>query len=68
MSLRAPSVYTIYSHLRDTLGGSCCDNRDCRPARYRLREGGVQMLVDGQWIAVPENRIQYLALPGNTGE
>ena len=63
-----PGAHDIYSHLLDTVGGSCCDSRDCRPARYRLRDGGVQMLVDGRWIAVPEDKIQYLALPGDTGE
>jgi hypothetical protein len=26
------------------------------------------MLVDGEWIAVPEYTIQYRALPGDTGE
>ena len=61
-------VHDIYSHLKNNLGASCCDNRDCQPARYRLRATGVEMLVDGQWVAVPDHKIQYRALPGDTGE
>ena len=58
----------IYSHLRDERGASCCDDQDCRPAFYRLTTRGVQMYVDQQWIDVPEERIQYRALPGDRGE
>ena len=35
---------------------------------YRVTPAGVQMLVDGEWIAVPDHVIQYRALPGDTGE
>ena len=61
-------VHDIYSELRDAYGISCCNSADCRPARYRLRGTGVEMFVYGQWIAVPANKIQYRALPGDTGE
>jgi hypothetical protein len=60
--------HDIYSHLKNGAGESCCDNRDCRPVLYRLSAGGVQMLVDGRWIAVPREKIQYRAQPGDTGE
>ena len=61
-------AHDIYSHLRDEGGGSCCDNKDCRPALYRFTGHGVQMFVDQQWIAVPNERIQYRALLGDMGE
>src|SRR5919199_2514276 len=61
-------VHDIYSHLIDNLGASCCNDVDCRPARYRLRATGVEMFVAGRWIAVPADKIQYRALPGDTGE
>ena len=35
---------------------------------YRVTPTGVQMFVDGEWIAVPDYAIQYRALPGDTGE
>jgi hypothetical protein len=62
------SAHDIYSHLRDERGESCCDDQDCRPALYRLTARGVQMYVDQQWINVPNERIQYRALPGDGGE
>ena len=61
-------AHDIYSELRDAYGLSCCDSTDCRPARYRLRGTDVEMFVYGQWVAVPANKIQYRALPGDTGE
>jgi len=35
---------------------------------YRVTPAGVQMLVNGSWIAVPDHTIQYRSLPGDTGE
>jgi hypothetical protein len=35
---------------------------------YRFIADGVQMFVDKRWIEVPSARIQYRALPGDTGE
>ena len=61
-------AHDIYSHLKDRLGNSCCDDKDCRPAPYRVTPAGVQMLVNGTWIAVPDYTVQYCALPGDTGE
>jgi hypothetical protein len=61
-------AHDTYSHLKDRLGNSCCNNTDCRPAPYRVTPAGVQMLVDGNWIAVPDHTVQYRALPGDTGE
>jgi hypothetical protein len=61
-------AHDIYSHLRDQSGTSCCDNRDCRPAPYQLSRGDVQMFVDGRWIGVPSEKVQYRALPGDRGE
>ena len=61
-------AHDVYSHLKDRLGNSCCDDTDCRPAPYRVMTKGVQMYVEGKWIAVPNDTIQYRALPGDTGE
>jgi hypothetical protein len=61
-------AHDIYSHLRDEAGGSCCEDRDCQPVPYRFIASGVQMFVDKRWIDVPSDRIQYRALPGDTGE
>jgi hypothetical protein len=61
-------AHDIYSHLKDWRGNSCCNDQDCRPGPYRVTPAGVQMLVNGDWIAVPDRTIQYRALPGDTGE
>ena len=61
-------AHDIYSHLVDEVGASCCDDKDCRPVLYRFIANGVQMFVDRRWINVPSDRIQYRALPGDTGE
>jgi hypothetical protein len=60
-------AHDIYSHLKDGEGKSCCDERDCQPAHYRLSQRGVKMLVDRRWIDVPSEKIQYLSLPGDDG-
>ena len=62
------AAHDIYSHLKDGWGNSCCDEKDCRPAPYRVTPAGVRMFVDGDWIAVPDYAIQYRTLPGDTGE
>jgi hypothetical protein len=61
-------AHDIYSPLIDSGGVSCCEARDCRPAHYRMTAAGVEMYVDGNWIEVPEQAIQYRALQGDTGE
>jgi hypothetical protein len=69
MHLPLPALaHDIYSELRDEVGRSCCNDRDCHPALYRVTASGVQMFVDQRWIDVPEGQIQYRALPGDTGE
>ncbi|MPR12146.1 hypothetical protein [Microvirga tunisiensis] len=61
-------AHDIYSHLRSPRGESCCDDRDCRPAPYRVIAGHWQMFVDRRWIDVPDDTIQYRALPDDQGE
>jgi hypothetical protein len=60
--------HDIYSELKDHVGGSCCNESDCRPAHYRVTPVGVEMLLDDEWVRVPGNLIQYLSLHGDTGE
>jgi hypothetical protein len=49
-------AHDIYSHLTDSNGKSCCDEKDCRPVPYRVTPAGVQMFIDGEWIVVPIKR------------
>jgi hypothetical protein len=61
-------AHDIYMSLVAPDGQTCCHDRDCRPASYRRTADGVEMLVDGRWIVVPDDTIQYRALDGDTGE
>jgi hypothetical protein len=61
-------AHDIYSHLMDNSGASCCNETDCRPARFRVTPRGVDMLILGRWTPVPKDKIQYRALMGDTGE
>jgi hypothetical protein len=60
--------HDIYGGLMDRSGASCCDETDCHPAYYRITSAGVDMLVDNEWVRVPNNLIQYRSLEGDTGE
>jgi hypothetical protein len=61
-------THDIYGTLHDGQGVSCCGGHDCRPAHYRITGNTVEMLVDGRWIVVPNETIQYRTLSGDTGE
>ena len=61
-------AHDIYTGLTNRYGTNCCHDQDCRPALYRMTPVGVEMLVNGKWIAVPDRAIQYRVLPGDTGE
>ena len=61
-------AHDIYMSLRDSNGASCCSGRDCHPAHYRTTSAGVEMLVGGHWLLVPNETIQYRTLEGDTGE
>jgi hypothetical protein len=62
-----PEAHDIYATLTDSNGASCCNGRDCHPARYRTTTAGVEMLVGGHWILIPNGKIQYRTLEGDTG-
>jgi len=61
--------HDIYTGLKDHLGEStCCNENDCRPAHYRVTAAGVDMLLDDEWVRVPNEIIQYRHLDGDTGK
>ena len=61
-------AHDIYTYLRDETEASCCNKRSCRTAGYRVTAVGVEMLVGGSWIVVPDDTIQYRTLEGDAGE
>jgi hypothetical protein len=61
-------AHDIYSELQDRFGASCCNETDCRPANYRVTTSGIEMLLDDDWVRIPNEVIQYRTLHGDTGE
>ena len=64
----AVGAHDIYGHLVDENGASCCSERDCTPAPFRAKPDGVWMFVQGRWISIPRNKIQYRTLLGDDGQ
>lgn len=61
-------AHDIYMGVLSKVGLPCCNNTDCRPTPYRLTLGGVQMSVGGRWLDIPDDKVQYRALAGDSGE
>jgi hypothetical protein len=61
-------AHDIYTSLTEGSGASCCSGKDCRSAHYRITTAGVEMLVGGDWILIPDSKIQYRTLEGDKGE
>ena len=48
----------FYKHLKiPGTAMSCCNNMDCRPAKYRITATGVEMEIAGRWIETPQSRL-----------
>ena len=60
-------AHDIYAKLLGPHGESCCHDHDCRPAPWRIVSGHVEMLVEGKWIRVYDEAIQYRTLDGDDG-
>ena len=54
----------FYSKLkRNDGGGSCCNLMDCRPTQSRMVGDHYEVKVDGEWIAVPNAKINNVVAP-----
>lgn len=42
---------------------SCCNLADCRPTLSRMIDDHYEVLVDGEWVAAPQDVIQNVAAP-----
>jgi hypothetical protein len=49
--------HDMYRGWTDKNGISCCNNRDCRPAEARVRDAGIEVLILGEWVPVPEDKV-----------
>ena len=53
----------FYSKLVKDDGGSCCNFNDCRPTLSRSVGNHYEVLVDGEWTAVPPDAIRKVVAP-----
>jgi hypothetical protein len=67
-SASVPSVgaHEIYTGLHGRNGQLCCGGNDCAATVYRERGGRFEFLTrEEQWIAIPQERITFLPIPGD---
>jgi hypothetical protein len=55
---------SFYSKLiRKDTKTSCCNLADCRPTESRMVDDHYEVMVDGDWLAVPKEAIQNVTAP-----
>jgi hypothetical protein len=65
-SCAAVGAHEIYSGVHGRNGQLCCGGDDCAATSYRERDGQYEFLTrEQQWIAIPEERITFLPIPGD---
>jgi hypothetical protein len=62
-----PAVaHEIYTGLHGKGGQLCCGDDDCAATSYRERGGAYEFRTrEGEWVAIPEDRITFLPVPGD---
>ena len=56
----------FYSQWLTRDGISCCNARDCEPIddqRVRVRSGGLEVYVEGQWVSVSPEKVRPYEAP-----
>ena len=53
-----PPLAPWFRDLREPdTGRSCCSISDCRPTEARTRGDHYEVLIEGQWLAVPPDKV-----------
>jgi len=64
--LSAPRAHDIYTGMHGKGGQLCCGGNDCAATSYREQGGRYEFLTrEEKWIAIPEERITFLPIPGD---
>jgi hypothetical protein len=59
-------AHDIYTGVHGKDGQLCCGGSDCAATSFRERGGQFEFLTREQrWIAIPEERITFLPVPGD---
>jgi hypothetical protein len=65
-SFSAGDAHDIYTGVHGRNGQLCCGGEDCAATSFRERGGQYEFLTrEQQWIAIPEERITFLPVPGD---
>lgn len=65
-SSSAVSAHDIYTGVRGKNGQLCCGGSDCAATSFRERGGHYEFLTrEERWVAIPEERITFLPIPGD---
>lgn len=60
------SAHDIYTGVHGKNGQLCCGGDDCAATSFRERGGQFEFLTrERRWIAIPEDRITFLPIPGD---
>lgn len=59
-------AHDIYTGLHGKNGQLCCGGDDCAITIYRETRGTFEFLTrEKKWVAIPEERITFLPIPGD---
>ncbi len=60
------NAHDIYTGVHGKNGMLCCGGNDCAATSFRERGGRYEFLTrEQEWIAIPEERITFLPIPGD---
>ena len=64
--LSATRAHEIYTGVHGKDGRLCCGGTDCAATSYREQGGHFEFLTrESRWIAIPQERITFLPIPGD---
>jgi len=64
--LSSVCAHDIYTGVHGKNGQLCCGGDDCAATSFRERGGQFEFLTrERQWIAIPQERITFLPVPGD---
>jgi hypothetical protein len=65
-SISSVHGHDIYTGVHGKNGQLCCGGDDCAATSFREQGGQFEFLTrERQWIAIPEERITFLPVPGD---
>ncbi len=68
-SFSGASAHDIYTGVHGKNGQLCCGGNDCAATSYRERGGHFEFLTrEERWVAIPEERITFLPIPGDQND